>query len=82
MPVVQLCVRCVLACNLIFLIGCGAAARLSVIEGTGPNPVLPPPNGSLIPLVNVVDAKGWGPTETPHAASGTAVVAFARDLDH
>ena len=76
-------VRCVLATNLIFfIVGCGAAAKLSVIEGTGANPVLPPPNGSLIPVVNVVDAKGWAPNETPDAATGAAVVALARDLDH
>src|SRR5688572_23830242 len=82
MASVRSCVRCVLGLNLIVLVGCGAAARLSVIEGTGPNPVLPPPNGSLIPTVNVVEAKGWAPNETPAAAPGAAVVAFARDLDH
>src|SRR5688572_26743816 len=83
MRTIQLWGRCVLGVHLIFfIVGCGAAARLSVIEGTGPNPVLPPPNGSLIPLVNVVDAKGWGPNDTPDAAPGSAVVAFARDLDH
>ena len=83
MRTVQLWGRCVLGVHLIiFIVGCGAAAKLSVIEGTGANPVLPPPNGSLIPIVNVVDAKGWAPTETPDAASGSAVVAFARDLDH
>jgi glucose/arabinose dehydrogenase len=77
--IVRFCVRCVVACNLIFfIVGCGAAAKLSVIEGTGANPVLPPPNGSLIPLVHVVDAKGWSPDE----AACAAVVAFARDLDH
>jgi glucose/arabinose dehydrogenase len=83
MRTIQLWGRCVLGVHLIiFIVGCGAAAKLSVIEGTGANPVLPPPNGSLIPVVNVVDAKGWGATETPDAAPGSAVVAFARDLDH
>ena len=79
---VQLWIRCVLAVSLIGSIGCGARAKLSVLEGTGANPVLPPPNGSLIPLVNVVDAKGWAPDQAPDAAPGSAVVAFARDLDH
>jgi glucose/arabinose dehydrogenase len=78
----RVCVRCVLGLNLFLIVGCGAAARLSVIEGTGPNPVLPPPNGSLIPTVNVVDAKGWAPDEAPTAAPGAGVVAFARHLDH
>jgi glucose/arabinose dehydrogenase len=33
-------------------------------------------------MVNVVDATGWSPGATPHAAKGTTVNAFARDLDH
>ncbi len=57
-------------------------ARLPVSAGTGPNPTLPPPTKSLIPLVNVVKAKGWSEGQTPVAAPGTAVAAFARDLEH
>jgi glucose/arabinose dehydrogenase len=64
------------------VVGCGARAKLTVIDGTGANPVLPPPNGSLIPVVNVVTAKGWPPDATPVAAPGASVVAFARGLDH
>ena len=82
MRTVQVWIRCVLAVSLIGSVACGARAKLSVLEGTGANPVLPPPNGSLIPLVHVVDAKGWGPDEAPDAAPGSAVVAFARDLEH
>lgn len=82
MRTVQLWTRCVLAIGLIASVGCGARAKLSVLEGTGANPVLPPANGSLIPLVHVVDAKGWAPDQVPDAAPGSAVVAFARDLDH
>jgi glucose/arabinose dehydrogenase len=62
--------------------GCGARAKLSVIDGTGANPVLPPPNGSLIPVVKVVTAKGWPPEGAPEAPPGAAVVAFARGLNH
>ena len=76
------CIRCVLALNLFVVVGCGGAARLTVIEGTGPNPVLPPPETSLIPTVNVVEAKGWAPGETPTAPVGSTVTAFARNLDH
>jgi glucose/arabinose dehydrogenase len=61
---------------------CGSAARLPVSAGTGPNPVFPPPDTSLIPMVHVVDAKGWAPGATPVAAEGTSVVAFARGLQH
>jgi glucose/arabinose dehydrogenase len=64
------------------LAGCASSAKLPVSAGTGPNPTLPPPEKSLIPLVHVVDAKGWPEGATPAAAEGTAVTAFARDLDH
>jgi glucose/arabinose dehydrogenase len=61
---------------------CGNAARLPVSAGTGPNPVLPPPSTSLIPLVHVVTAKGWPPGRIPVSAEGTTVTAFATGLDH
>ena len=64
------------------ILGCGSPARLPVSAGTGPNPVLPPPETSLIPLVNVVTAKGWRGDARPVAAEGTSVAAFARELDH
>jgi glucose/arabinose dehydrogenase len=72
-----LCALCVAA-----TVGCGARAKYSVIDGTGANPVLPPPNGSLIPLVNVVTAKGWPPEGAPAPADGARVVAFAKGLNH
>jgi glucose/arabinose dehydrogenase len=62
--------------------GCGSSAKLPVTAGTGPNPTLPPPDKALIPLVNVVTAKGWPEGTTPVAADGTAVTAFARGLVH
>src|SRR5688572_26221616 len=63
-------------------VGCGATARFPVSAGTGPNPVLPPPRTSLIPLVHAISAKGWAADAKPTAATGTTVVAFARGLDH
>jgi glucose/arabinose dehydrogenase len=63
-------------------VACGATARLAVENGVGPNPTLPPPEKSLIPTVNVVDAKGWADGQMPTAASGTRVTAFARGLEH
>src|SRR6185295_8841567 len=62
--------------------GCGAAARLPVSAGMGPHPRLPPQDHSLIPLVNVVTAKGWAAGQTPVAAPGTAVTALASGLQH
>ena len=62
--------------------GCGSSARLPVSAGIGRQPTLPKPEKSLIPIVNVVDAKGWPANATPTAAEGTVVTAFARGLDH
>jgi glucose/arabinose dehydrogenase len=82
MPVRDL-IRGLIACGAIFaLSGCGAAARLSVIDGTGTSPTLPPPSRSLIPIVNVVTAVGWPPDGAPAVPDGMNVVALARGLDH
>jgi glucose/arabinose dehydrogenase len=75
-----LCLICAVTASAVA--GCGASARLSVADGTGPKPVLPAPRRSLLPTVNVVTAKGWSGDEKPIAAEGTTVVAFARGLDH
>jgi glucose/arabinose dehydrogenase len=64
------------------LSGCGDVAKLPVSQGTGTNPVLPPPNPTLIPTVNIATATGWGSGEKPEPAAGTQVVRFAGDLDH
>ena len=63
-------------------LGCGASAHLPVSAGQGPAPALPTPNTSLIPLVNVVDAKGWPAGTKPAGAQGTSVNAFASGLSH
>ena len=62
--------------------GCATSARLPVTAGTGPRPVLPKPSTSLIPLINVVDAKGWPMGAAPSGVEGTTVTAFARGLQH
>src|SRR6185503_8313328 len=66
----------------VVLISCGTAARLPVTAGMGPQPELPKPDKSLIPLVKVVTAKGWPAGATPVAAQGTTVAPFAQGLDH
>ena len=48
----------------------------------GPNPTLPPPRTSLIPVVKVARAVGWPRGATPVAAEGLRVNAFATGLDH
>lgn len=64
------------------LAGCGETATLSVAQGTGPAPVLPAPNPTLLPTVNIAPARGWPPGALPQAAAGTRVAAFATGLDH
>src|SRR5262245_48221411 len=72
----------VFACAAAAAIGCGATSRIPVTTGFDPNPSLPKPDSSLIPVVNVVDAKGWTSGMSPVAGSGTTVNAFASGLDH
>ncbi|HEX6179188.1 MAG TPA: sorbosone dehydrogenase family protein, partial [Thermoanaerobaculia bacterium] len=61
--------------------GC-ESARLPVEAGMGPNPTLPPPRQSLIPTVVIAPARGWPEGQTPLAAPGLRVNAFATGLDH
>lgn len=44
--------------------------------------MLPAPQHSYIPTVNIAPAIGWPAGTTPHAAAGTRVAAFASGLDH
>ncbi len=60
----------------------GDTARYSVADGTGRNPVLPPPVLSFIPTVKVAKALPWQNGATPVAAAGLHVEAFARYLEH
>jgi glucose/arabinose dehydrogenase len=43
---------------------------------------LPPPEQTLLPVVNIAPAKGWPQGGKPRAAPGLEVVAFAAGLDH
>ena len=64
------------------LLACGGSARLPVSSGMGPNPELPAPRTSLVPVVSVAKATRWNGGEKPAAASGLAVTRFAEGLDH
>jgi glucose/arabinose dehydrogenase len=61
---------------------CSNTSGFNETDGLGPNPVLPEPDTSLIPTINVVEAVGWSEGERPVAAPGTTVTAFASGLDH
>ena len=60
----------------------GAATTSGYAPGTGPSPALPEPESSLIPTVNIAPAVGWAADAAPTPASGFAVTAFARGLNH
>jgi glucose/arabinose dehydrogenase len=68
--------------SLLLATGCGGTAKLTPGAGIGPTPTLPPPSHSLVPVINVVNAKGWPEGTTPTSARGTAVGAFAQGLEH
>lgn len=72
----------VMLSSMIALSACGDTATLPLSAGVGANPQLPAPNYSLIPTVNIAPAIGWPDDAKPLSASGTAVTAFAKDLDH
>ncbi|RDL47887.1 hypothetical protein BLJAPNOD_05112 [Ensifer sp. M14] len=57
-------------------------ATLTAEQGYGSKPQLPKPNPTLIPTVNIADASGWAPGETPTPGGGLVVGAFATELDH
>jgi glucose/arabinose dehydrogenase len=55
---------------------------VTATQSYGPAPVLPPPEKSLIPVVNIAPAAGWPEGQKPKAADGMSVNAFATGLDH
>jgi glucose/arabinose dehydrogenase len=66
----------------LLLAGCGDSSQLPEQATQGPNPTLPAPKEMLIPTLKIADARGWQYGETPEAAKGLAVNAFATGLDH
>jgi glucose/arabinose dehydrogenase len=62
--------------------GCANGARYPVSAGTGPSPVLPEPRVGLVPNVLIAPARGWPRGQTPRAAPGLAVAAFATGFQH
>jgi glucose/arabinose dehydrogenase len=61
---------------------CGDTAKLPVEAGFGAKPVLPAPNQTLLPTVNIALPQGWTGGAQPTPAPGTRVNAFASGLDH
>lgn len=64
------------------LASCGNNAKLPKEASYGANPALPAPQQTLIPFNNTAGSGTWKNGETPAAAPGLAVKAFAKDLKH
>lgn len=60
----------------------GDRATTPAEQGYGADPVLPEPNATLIPTINIAPASAWPEGTTPTAADGFAVNRFAGGLDH
>ncbi|MDO8412538.1 MAG: sorbosone dehydrogenase family protein [Gallionellaceae bacterium] len=67
---------------LLSLVACAETAVVPDTVSVGAQPILPSPDRSLLPIVNVAPAKGWPAGGKPIAAPGLAVNAFATGLDH
>ncbi|MBF7728784.1 PQQ-dependent sugar dehydrogenase [Pseudomonas sp. N040] len=71
-----------LALLLVTCTACAEQATLSVEQGSGPHPQLPPPVQGVLPTVNIAKAVGWPAEGKPQGIAGTRVNAFADGLDH
>lgn len=72
----------VAGCGVYLPVAPGDNAKLPDQTTLGPSPILPEPNRSLVPTINIAPAKGWPEGVKPTSAAGLAVTAFARGLDH
>lgn len=64
------------------LAACAGQAKYPITAGYGPNPNLPPPKTSAIPVVHLATATGWPGGVKPVNVAGTTLTAFAAGLDH
>jgi len=62
--------------------GCTASSQEPITAGYGSQPVLPKPQSSLLPTINIAPAKGWPKGMMPTPAEGLKVQPFAQGLDH
>ena len=67
---------------LIVTAGCGESAKLPLSATVGSDPVIPPPEKTMIPTLHIATAKGWPDGGRPAPAVGTEVAAFATGLEH
>lgn len=62
--------------------GCGGGQARQTGAGAGNDPVLPPPQRTLIPTVDIAPATGWPVGVMPTPAQGLRVTRFASGLQH
>ncbi|MEO6118647.1 MAG: sorbosone dehydrogenase family protein [Methylotenera sp.] len=69
---------------LLTLVACTQETKQTAITGAGigPNPALPQPEKSFMPILNIAPAIGWPAKVVPIVATGLNVAPFIRDLDH
>ncbi|TCK31127.1 hypothetical protein EV667_1232 [Ancylobacter aquaticus] len=65
-----------------FLTDLRKAPALAEEAGYGDLPKLPKPKPTLIPIMKIAPAIGWGPGQKPTPAPGFKVSFFAENLDH
>lgn len=69
--------------SLVLLVAaCSETPKQLTPVGYGEKPVLPLPETSVLPTLNIAPAVGWQNEAKPVAATGTQVSAFAKGLDH
>src|SRR5215813_11690289 len=69
-------------CLTLLLAACGDASKFPEATSHGAKPLLPPPNKTFIPTVDIATAKGWPEGAKPTAVEGLTVNAFATGLEH
>ena len=57
-------------------------ARLAIAQVQGQRPLISAPRTQVLPTIETADPIGWQAGQTPTAAAGLTVQAFARGLDH
>ncbi len=74
--------RVALGVSSLAIAACAEPARQPVSAAMGEKPILDSPHTSLLPTVKIAEAIRWADGQTPTAAQGLAVKAFASGLDH
>ena len=66
----------------LLLTACANSSSVPENDAVGPNPELPAPSHTLLPVVEIAPAVGWPSGAAPRAADGLQVASFARGLEH